>query len=64
MFSDQLVFQHVLDPGKLVMEVKFTEFLPRVVQKILPPRAAELSAVSKYTLCCDKVNYLFAAAAE
>lgn len=64
MFSDQLVFQHVLEPGKLVMEVKFTEFLPGVVQKILPPRAAEFSAVSKYTLCCDKVGYLFARSAE
>lgn len=58
------VFWHVLDPGKLVLEVKFTEFLPRMVREALPLRAAEYSAVSKYTLCCDKINYLSAREAE
>ena len=64
MFSPDLVFQHVLEPGKLVLEVKFTEFLPRMVQQVLPVQAAEFSAVSKYTLCCDKVNYLTAKISE
>ena len=54
----------VLEPGKLVMEVKFTEFLPRVVGELLPSRASEFSAVSKYTLCCAPVRYLRANAAE
>ena len=43
--------------GKLVMEVKFTEYLPQIVRDILPPRAQELTAVSKYVLCCDKTAY-------
>ena len=60
MFHPDLVFHRVLDPGKLVLEVKFTEFLPKVVQQALPVRAAEMSAVSKYTLCCEKINYLTA----
>ena len=47
----------VLEPGKLVMEVKFTEYLPQIVRDILPPRAQELTAVSKYVLCCDKTAY-------
>lgn len=47
----------VLEPGKLVMEVKFTEFLPQIVRTLLPPRAQELTAVSKYVLCCDKTAY-------
>lgn len=59
-----MVFSHVLEPGKLVLEVKFTEFLPKIVQQILPVRAAELTAVSKYTLCRDKINYLYAKTAE
>ena len=42
---------------KLVMEVKFTEYLPQIVRDILPPRAQELTAVSKYVLCCDKTAY-------
>lgn len=47
----------MLEPGKLVLEVKFTEFLPQLVRDLLPPRAQELTAVSKYVLCCDKTAY-------
>lgn len=55
---------YVLEPGKLIMEVKFTEFLPKLVKDVLPVRALELSAVSKYTLCCEKINYMSAVMAE
>lgn len=48
----------VLEPGKCVMEVKFTEFLPNFVREILPDRAAEFTAVSKYVLCYEKTRYL------
>ena len=51
------VLRPVLEPGKLVLEVKFTEFLPQIVRDLLPPRAQELTAVSKYVLCCDKTAY-------
>ena len=44
----------VLEPGKLVMEVKFTEFCPQLVRDMVPPGAAELTAVSKYCLCYDR----------
>ena len=57
-------FHYVLEPGKLILEVKFTEFLPRIVQDVLPLRAAEMSAVSKYTLCYDKISYMSAVEAE
>ncbi|MBK7453838.1 MAG: polyphosphate polymerase domain-containing protein [Anaerolineales bacterium] len=46
-----------LDPGLLILEVKFTEFLPELIRKILPPKASEYAAVSKYILCCDKAPY-------
>ena len=39
------------------MEVKFTEFLPQLVRDLLPPKAQELTAVSKYLLCCDRTAY-------
>ena len=57
---DQLLGQSkaVLEPGKLVMEVKFTEFCPQLVRDMVPPGAAELTAVSKYCLCYDKTAYL------
>ena len=47
-----------LEPGKLVMEVKFTEMLPQIVRDLLPPNAQEFTAVSKYVLCYEKSQYL------
>lgn len=47
----------VLEPGELVMEVKFTEMLPQIIRNLLPAKASEFSAVSKYTLCCEKTRY-------
>lgn len=57
-FDKTLPALPVLEPGKLVMEVKFTEFLPQIVRTVLPPSAEELTAVSKYVLCYDKTRYL------
>ncbi|MBM3144906.1 MAG: polyphosphate polymerase domain-containing protein [Chloroflexi bacterium] len=56
-FNSKIAAVGTLDPGKLIMEVKYTEFLPNLVRKILPPRSSEFSAVSKYVLCCDKTLY-------
>lgn len=57
-FDPTLPALHVLEDGKCVMEVKFTEFLPRFVRDILPDRASEFTAVSKYVLCYEKTAYL------
>lgn len=57
-FAPSLPCLSVIDPGRLVMEVKFTEFLPKFVQDILPPQRAEMTAVSKYVLCYEKTQYL------
>ena len=40
------------------MEVKFNEFLPQIVRDILPGKAQEITAASKYVLCYDKASYL------
>ena len=58
-FDPDLATVTVLEPGKLVMEVKFTEFLPQIIRRALPTSASELSAVSKYVLCCEKTEYIF-----
>lgn len=58
MFHDGLVFHNALEPGKLIMEVKYTEFLPQIIRQLLPPRAGELTAASKYTLCREQIAYL------
>lgn len=57
LFDPHLPTLPVLEPGILVMEVKFTEFLPQFVRELLPPKAQEWTAVSKYVLCCDKTAY-------
>ena len=57
-FDDTLPALRVLEPGKLVMEVKFTEFCPQFVRTLLQPYAAEFTALSKYVLCYEKTRYL------
>ena len=57
LFDQHLPTLPVLDPGTLVLEVKFTEFLPEVLRQLLPPKAQEWTAVSKYVLCADKTAY-------
>lgn len=57
-FNPQLPTVEALDPGLLVMEVKYTEFLPNVVRMILPTSAANYTTLSKYVVCCDKTEHL------
>lgn len=58
LFDQHLPTLPVLDPGTLVMEVKFTEFLPQTLRELLPPKAQEWTAVSKYVLCCRQNGLL------
>ncbi len=57
LFYPDLAMQETLDTGFLIMEVKYTEFLPRMVREILPMRAVDYSAISKYILGCDRTLY-------
>ena len=57
-FDEKLASLSAMEPDKLIMEVKYTEFLPRIVKNILPPRSSEKVAASKYLMCCDRTAYL------
>ena len=57
-FDESLPTLAALPIEKLIMEVKYTEFLPRLARQMLPPKASELVAASKYVMCCDKTAYL------
>ena len=57
-FDSTLPALSVLEAGKFIMEVKFTEFLPQFVRDILPDRASEFTAASKYVLCYEKTEYM------
>ncbi len=53
----------LLDPGlptcdvipgdKMILEVKFTAFLPGIIRQLLPLGASDFTAASKYVLCYD-----------
>lgn len=53
LFDAALPTAEVVPGDQLIMEVKFTTFLPKLVRRLLPPRASILTAASKYILCCD-----------
>ncbi len=52
-FTPEMATVELLDPSYLVMEVKFTEFLPTIIQCMFPRRSTEFTAISKYILGCD-----------
>ncbi|HPJ02427.1 MAG TPA: polyphosphate polymerase domain-containing protein [Candidatus Limiplasma sp.] len=53
LFDPHLPAVEVLPANQMIMEVKYTELLPRIVRGLLPPRASIMTAASKYTLCCS-----------
>lgn len=53
-FDDKLPILGTMPPDTLVMEVKYTEFLPQQIRNILPQDAEDLSAFSKYVVCYEK----------
>ena len=52
-FNAELPAAEVLDPGLLILEVKYTEFLPNVIREILLSNPANYRALSKFILACD-----------
>lgn len=58
LFDSNLPSLPVLAPGKLVFEVKYTEYMPQLVREVLPTSSDEFLAVSKYVLCYEKTRYL------
>ena len=57
-FDDTLPVLAAIDHNKLIMEVKYTEFLPKLVKEMIIPKGSEQVAASKYVMCCDKTAYL------
>lgn len=51
MFSEEYKTKDVLEPGRMVMEVKFDDFIPTYVQQVLRTAMTEKCAISKYVMC-------------
>jgi hypothetical protein len=50
-FNDQLVTVEAIPYPQLIMEVKFNEFLPTMVRRIIDLDSHNRSAISKYVIC-------------
>lgn len=57
-FDPALPTLPAIEPGKLVLEVKFTEFLPQTIKSLLPLDGQEFSAFSKYAMCYETAHHL------
>ena len=58
-FDPRLPSIPVLPPAHLILEVKFTDFLPGVIRKLLPGRGAAETSFSKFVLACEQVMPMF-----
>lgn len=53
-FDMDMPVTHVIDRDKLILEVKYTEFLPEIIRDLLPVDNSVQLAFSKYTMCLEK----------
>lgn len=64
MFSDffrsDLPSVYALEPGTLIMEVKYTELLPNIIRKALPAETSGATAASKFTMCYENSAFYHA----
>jgi len=56
-FNSKMNTRQLLPPGSLIMEVKFSGFLPTLVQQLLPHNVTYQTAASKYVMGCDQILY-------
>jgi len=57
-FDPKIPTVEVMQPNKLIMEVKYTECLPQIVQNIIPQDHGEYTAASKYCMCYEEKERL------
>ncbi|MBO0530796.1 polyphosphate polymerase domain-containing protein [Clostridium botulinum] len=55
-FNENIATQTIIAMPKMIMEVKFNEFLPESVRKMICIDAEDLSAISKYVFCRVQKN--------
>ena len=52
-FDPNIPVYETMSPDELIMEVKYTEFLPDIFRTIIPPENAIYTAASKFVMCDD-----------
>ncbi|MDR0943411.1 MAG: polyphosphate polymerase domain-containing protein [Ruminococcus sp.] len=56
LFDPDRPVSYCLDRRQTILEVKFTEFLPRFIGEALSEVDAAYTSQSKYVMCCEKYN--------
>lgn len=57
-FDKNLAILPAIEPDKLILEVKYTEFLPKLLGEILPLGGREFTSFSKYVACYDAAKHI------
>ena len=57
-FDAELPTLPAIEPGKLVLEVTYTAFLPQTIKRLLPLNGQEFSAFSKYAACYEAAHHM------
>ncbi len=52
-FDMHMPFMDVIDRGLLILEVKYTQYLPEIIRDLLPVNRSIQMAYSKYTMCLE-----------
>ena len=59
LFDRNIVYQEILYPEQVILEVKYDDFLPDVIRQLLQPERLTRSAISKYVLCRERTLQYF-----
>ncbi|MCH7321055.1 polyphosphate polymerase domain-containing protein [Solibacillus sp. MA9] len=59
LFDDRNIYENILYPEQLVLEVKFDKFLPDVIRQLVQPERLVRSSISKYVLCRERTIQYF-----
>lgn len=59
LFDNQIIYEEILYPEQVILEVKFDRFLPDMIRQLVQPERLVRSAISKYVLCRERTIQYF-----
>ncbi|MFF5996189.1 polyphosphate polymerase domain-containing protein [Lysinibacillus sp. KU-BSD001] len=59
LFDNRIIYEEILYPEQVILEVKFDRFLPDMIRQLVQPERFVRSAISKYVLCRERTIQYF-----
>lgn len=59
LFDNRIIYEEILYPEQVILEVKFDHFLPDMIRQLVQPERFVRSAISKYVLCRERTIQYF-----